>query len=426
MARRLPPLQTQLQQMWQQVMRLQQQQSTQQQIANRDRDQISHLHQRVEFLATQQQRMMGQQLAAQQQQMVGQQLAAQQQMANPVGNQIHQRIAPQMNNQVNQPVGHTRAIPPIPVMLPPVYLPIGKSHGDILTQGLNNMNPNDRPAVSQSALGSFQCACRNSTTSTARPVFHNPKPGVPSEDLKEALSKGQVNFARRLLANGAPIDATTPLCILLAPEDHQIPLFELLTQYGWTPNTPGHYGAVLLPSVVTNDMLLDWFLAHGADPNLGQQQIMTDIKGGSDTNSCQALSSAATQGSLSAVRKLLKAGAKVQNGTPLYFAVFRCPPNVNALATHVTQSKPFDKAQIPIMALLVENGADVNKGLQTRQMSPKYPIVVAVMAGAVERAKWLLSQGADPHLKGAYGSASEYVRKHGSAEMKRVFGMAAK
>ncbi|KAF4969085.1 hypothetical protein FSARC_3608 [Fusarium sarcochroum] len=141
------------------------------------------------------------------------------------------------------------------------------------------------------------------------------------------------------------------------------------------------------------------------------------------TCSSIALEVAASKGSLSAVQKLLRAGAKVRNGAPLYAAVSNCPPGVNEFGTTVTQSKPFDKAQIPIMALLVENGADVNQGLQSPHMTAKYPIVQAVMLCAPERVKWLLSQGADPHLKGAYGSACEYAKRFGSPKMKAVLGV---
>ncbi|KAJ4258824.1 hypothetical protein NW762_007911 [Fusarium torreyae] len=314
------------------------------------------------------------------------------------------RMAPQMNNQVNLPVGHTRAIPAIPATPPPVYLPIGKSHGDILTKGLNNMDLNGKPTVSQSALGSSQCACRSGTTSTAKSVYHNPTSGNPSEDLKKALFNGQVDLARRLLANGVLIDRWAPRNIIFAPEDRQIPLFELLMQYGWTLNTPGPYGAVLLPSIVTNDVLLDWFLAHGADPNLGKQPIKLDIEGGSNTRSCKTLEVVAFKGSFSAVQKLLKAGAKVQNGAPLYYAAAHCPYDNWFFDKYkkVTPSKALDDAaQIPIMALLVKNGADVNQARTTPHKTTDYPIVHAIKIGAFERVKWLLRQGANPDQTGA-------------------------
>ena len=42
-------------------------------------------------------------------------------------------------------------------------------------------------------------------------------------------------------------------------------------------------------------------------------------------------------------------------------------------------------------------------------MEPQYVIVHAVLAGAMGRVNWLLNQGADPFVKGAFGSAAEYA-----------------
>ena len=64
----------------------------------------------------------------------------------------------------------------------------------------------------------------------------------------------------------------------------------------------------------------------------------------------------------------------------------------------VTPSKEFDESRIPVMALLVEGGADVNQAKISRHMVARYVIVHAVMAGAVERVRWLLEQGLDPEL----------------------------
>ena len=72
------------------------------------------------------------------------------------------------------------------------------------------------------------------------------------------------------------------------------------------------------------------------------------------------------------------------------------------------------------MALLVERGADINQAEKSRHMVPRYAIVHAVMAGAVERMRWLLEHGADPELKGAYGSAVTYATKMGSEEMRHI------
>lgn len=123
--------------------------------------------------------------------------------------------------------------------------------------------------------------------------------------LTIALSAGNIEIARYLLSTGAPIVRQTPTNILEAPPDQQILLFELLTQHGWAPNTPGYYGAVLLPSIVSNLPLLSWFLANGANPNLGEQRDYRDRNGGPETDSCAAL------GDVVAVRVLLDAGIAI-------------------------------------------------------------------------------------------------------------------
>jgi len=244
--------------------------------------------------------------------------------------------------------------------------------------------------------------------------------------LLDGFGEGNVENASHLLSIGAPILRNTPSEILSAPPAQQIPLFELITHYGWTPNTPGFYGAVLLPRVVTNLPLLQWFLEHGADPNLGRQHNHRDRMGTSDTNSGAALTAALAAGSLEAVRLLLDAGARAQNGAPLHAAAGACPPGTPAgaqLNAGVTSSKEFDSNRIPVMALLVENGADVNRMEDPRYVLAQYPIVNAAMAGAVERVKWLLAHGADPEAEGGFGSAVDYAKWKGSTEMKRVLGI---
>lgn len=44
-----------------------------------------------------------------------------------------------------------------------------------------------------------------------------------------------------------------------APVNQRILLFELFTTHGRTPNTPGLFGAVLIPRVANNLPLLSWF-----------------------------------------------------------------------------------------------------------------------------------------------------------------------
>ncbi|KAJ6103293.1 hypothetical protein N7486_005720 [Penicillium sp. IBT 16267x] len=294
------------------------------------------------------------------------------------------------------------------------------------TMGLSMATPHDYlPIVEPSDLGwigekptyivSFESACSTGSVATIQSVTSCRKltPVTLHNGLLSTLRAGHVEAARFLLHHGAPIIPPTPENILFAPMDQQVPLFDLLAQHGWDPNNPDRNGALLLPRAVNNTHLLKWFLAHGANPNLGLQQNL---------NSCEALESAASSGTVEAVRILLEAGAQISNGGPLYYAAGVCPPGANPHMGTVSPSTDFDEDRIPVMELLVEHGADVNQKLETRHMVPGYPIVHAVWAGAVGRVKWLLEHGADVRLKGAFGSAVDYANVMGSDEMKRVIG----
>lgn len=265
---------------------------------------------------------------------------------------------------------------------------------------------------------SYTSACREGNLQTVHGLVSSQTVSAPflHHGLILALESGHVDIARYLLSAGAPITPNTPVHILSAPPFSQIPLFELLAQSGWGPNIPGEYGAVLLPKVVTNLPVLCWFLAHGANPNLGAQHDTTDISAHPNTQSCAALEAAAARGSVEAVRLLLDAGASIHYGTPLHFAAGACSPGIMPRSVI---SREFDASRIPIMALLVERGANVNQMGESRVVV-HHPIMYAVMAGAVERVKWLLEHGADPMARGAWGSAAEYVEVVGSEEMKSV------
>jgi hypothetical protein len=114
---------------------------------------------------------------------------------------------------------------------------------------------------------------------------------------------------------------------------------------------------------------------------------------------------------------LLDGGAEIKNGTPLHYAAGPCPPGSS---TREVVSREFDVGRIPIMALLVQHGADVNQRGDS-VLVKHHPITYAVMAKAVERVRWLLGHGADPEARGDWGCAVEYAAM-GSEEMRRVVG----
>ncbi|KAJ5899890.1 ankyrin repeat-containing domain protein [Penicillium taxi] len=274
-------------------------------------------------------------------------------------------------------------------MGPTVGSSMGTPYDDIPITEPNDYGLFTSQALAQPDVASFQDACRAGSLSAVKSIITS-KSRTPSflhQGLIVDLGAGNVNAARCLLKAGAPITRQTPTRILLAPVPQKIPLFELLIQHGWNTNTPGFYGAVLLPKIVTDDALLDWFLAHGADPNLGEQSYYQDRNGAPDPKSCAALERAVAYGTAETVQKLLSAGAQMGNGAQLYFAAGVYAPGSNPHFGLVTPSRELDIGRIPVMALLVENGADVNQKYDSRHTNPQYPIVHAAMAGAVERVK---------------------------------------
>ncbi|KAF5664465.1 hypothetical protein FHETE_7056 [Fusarium heterosporum] len=350
-----------------------------------------------------QQRQMEMIVAQQTQQQFQMMQQRQQQAANQAGNQMRQQMTPQSGLQMGTP------------------------YDDVPVKEANDVNILNGRSLSQPEFASFISACQEGDLSKVESAIAS-QPRTPAylyQGLIKALENGKVDVVRYLLDSEAPICRNTPTYILEAPEQEQIPCFELLTEHGWNVNTPGFYGTVLLPRVIqtNNNTLIDWFLAQGADPNLGSQHDNRDRLGKPDEDSCQALELAAKRGSAELVRKLLSAGAKIENGAPLYHAAGACPVGANPHAGLVAPGEEFDRARIPVMEVLVEHGAGVNDKFNSRYVTPKYPIVNAVMAGAVERVKWLLSQGADPDLKGRWGSARDYAKKVASDEMKHVLGV---
>ena len=274
----------------------------------------------------------------------------------------------------------------------------------------------------------FESVCRESPLSTVQSIVNSQhrSPAFLHQGLTVALSTGRIEIASYLLSAGAPIVRGTPQEIFSAPPDQQIPLFELLTHHGWTLNTPSYYGRTLISRIVSNLPLLSWFLAHGANPNLGQQLYFKDRLGGPNTESCKALESAAYDGNVEAVRMLLDAGAEIRNGVPLHSAAGKRPPGANC-HYFLPPSKDFDLSMIPVMELLVERGADVNGRDNDRHVVPRYAIARAVNAGAVERVRWLLEHGANLELESGRYDPVQMANWQGE-EMKKVVeeGVAAR
>ena len=263
----------------------------------------------------------------------------------------------------------------------------------------------------------YEAACRKDQVATLQQSISQQSlsPATLHHGLVLALSAGSVNAARELLQGGAPLARRAPENILSAPRDKQIPLVDLLAEQGWKPTHD------LFMQVMTMPDLLRWFLSHGCDPNYGTKPDTPYNAGGPSYECADALEAAAQAGNAEAIEILIEAGANIAYGAPLHYAAGALPPGNTLYNVQISQPEEFDISRIPAMAALVQHGADVNQKEDTPYMTPKYPIMYAVDAGAVQRARWLLEHGADPNVRGRHGSAVETAMKMGSEEMGVLF-----
>ncbi|OQE25226.1 hypothetical protein PENSTE_c006G10048 [Penicillium steckii] len=278
----------------------------------------------------------------------------------------------------------------------------------------------------QNTLMTFHTICQNGSASEVEQILSTTQQNkqILAFGLESALSAANISVAKLLLSKEAPILPSTAekvLQTISSPTDfqEQIALFELLTHHGWNPNTPGSNGAPLLAKVATRTPLLRWFLMNGANPNFGIKRhtrngTMTENELGYE--SCAALEAASAKGDLEAVQILFEAGAEIQFGYPLHYAAGAFQTDDQTLNG---PSSDADVDRIPVMQLLLERGADINQKGET-ELVAHHPIMYAVMAGAVERVRWLLEHGADPDARGSWGSAAESAFVMGSDEMKVV------
>ncbi|KAJ5161766.1 hypothetical protein N7492_007158 [Penicillium capsulatum] len=272
-------------------------------------------------------------------------------------------------------------------------------------------------------LFTFEFACEHGDLSTVQSIIASrgilPEPAFLHWGLIQGIRAGQLEVVNFLLASGAPIGRQTAFSVLNAPPAQQLPLFELLTKFGWIPATAGYHGDMILPYIVSDHNLLLWFLAHSVDPNHGRQPTNNDIFAGPDTQSGAAIEAAAKINDIKALRSLVNSGANAQYGAPLHYAAGMCPPGIKLPYGQPRPSKDFDMSTIPVMALLVEQGADVNRPARFFGQDGVTPLMYAAIAGAVERVKWLLEHGADPTLEGPWGSAATIAIRAGGV-MKQV------
>ncbi|KAF4944005.1 hypothetical protein FSARC_14792, partial [Fusarium sarcochroum] len=197
-------------------------------MARQRQQQFQMLQQRQQQNANLMGQQMGQQMAPQMGQQMGQQMAPQ--MAQQFGQQMQPQIPQQMGQSLPGTMGAA--------MAPQTGLAMGSSHDDVPITEPNDFAILNEPAGSHPEFDSFVSACGEGDLSTVESIVTSQSrtPAFLHQGLINALHSGKVDVARYLLESKAPITRKTPTHILTGSPDQRIPLFELLTEHGWTVN----------------------------------------------------------------------------------------------------------------------------------------------------------------------------------------------
>ena len=137
---------------------------------------------------------------------------------------------------------------------------------------------------------------------------------------------------------------------------------------------------------MTIDAAVEWLLDHGANPNLGPS-IVFQVGFEVDADSGMALQLAACLSTTSTLDLLIKHGARLENSFPLHGAAV-------CMGDRTT----------PMMAHLIGLGLDVNH-LDSARLRFRHgtPLHCAVQERNYGTVRFLLENGADPHIEDVWG-----------------------
>ncbi|KAI9702725.1 MAG: hypothetical protein M1820_006109 [Bogoriella megaspora] len=178
---------------------------------------------------------------------------------------------------------------------------------------------------------------------------------------------------RVLLDEGCGIQRGT---ISAAAYSGSIEIFELFLEYGWDVNESlGHPGDALLMAIGAEKVnLVQWLLAHGADPNM-------NLRGASYT----AIECAALTTSIPLLEALINAGAQVQGHSALQIAA--------------------RGGSTEVVAYLLERGAAIDE-TPDDYAGVGNALCEAASEGRTEVAKLLLEKGANIEAKNPSGKTA--------------------
>lgn len=142
---------------------------------------------------------------------------------------------------------------------------------------------------------------------------------------------------------------------------------------------------------------MQWLLDHGANPNVGPS-VVFQMGREAVPDSGMALQLAACWSTISTLDLLLERGAKLEHSFPLHNAA------------------GVGDGRILMMAHLIELGVDVN-GLDTARVRFRHgtPLHCAIGDRNFGTVRFLLNNGADPHVEDVYGvTPVEAAKKTGN------------
>ncbi|KAI9718521.1 MAG: hypothetical protein M1812_003972 [Candelaria pacifica] len=205
----------------------------------------------------------------------------------------------------------------------------------------------------------------SSSTRMRDPKAHIHEINVPitqyaTNGLRTAIHRDQPEIVRYLLDNGADIQDQSVLSSTMFCRSVEI--FETLIEKGWDINT-----FPILGSMLKDPELVKWFLAHGADPNIGEPG--------------EILNTAASASSVATFKTLLQHGTDISQ----------------SLSLHNAAGAKEDISRIPMLTFLVDElGLDVNASDEMRGPNGRVgaPLHYAIRTGGLEKVRFLVERGA--------------------------------
>ena len=198
--------------------------------------------------------------------------------------------------------------------------------------------------------------------------------------LAGSIAAGKTEVVSYLLDHGAEL---SPLNITQAVARHSsTEMFQIFLDHGWDINSKTDMREPALKMVVTDDLMTQWFLAHGADPS---------AVGGT---SFSILDVAAANSSPAILDLLIAHGAKIEDSDALHSAAGECegiPGRVEMMA-HLVADLRMD------INAIERSGPPAGRGLGRGT-----PLHSAVYAGKRERIVFLLERGANREAKNTLG-----------------------